>query len=265
VRADRIEAGPESAPEGGPSLLPRYDADVPDENGEPQPRRIPEATVLRLPVYQRILTELLRGGQSTVSSEQLAALAQMGAAKVRKDLSLLGSFGTRGTGYDAAFLVAQIDRALGVDRHWPVSVVGIGNLGRALINSKGFFSRGFRVTSLFDVHPDVVGQDVGGLIVRHLDELGALEPLERPVIGVVATPASAAQEASEALVRAGVRSVLNFAPRVLELPSDVFVRYVDLSIELQVISFYESRRLDTELAGPPFLRSVGLSLTPEPA
>ena len=138
------------------------------------PRRIPEATVLRLPIYQRILAELVRGGTRTVSSEQLAELARVNAAKVRKDLSLLGSFGTRGSGYDPEFLIAQIDRALGVDENWSVAMVGIGNLGRALTNSAGFASRGCQVTSLFDVDPAVVGEEIRGMRVRHMDELASL-------------------------------------------------------------------------------------------
>ncbi|MGH9092749.1 MAG: redox-sensing transcriptional repressor Rex [Acidimicrobiales bacterium] len=211
------------------------------ERTEGRPRRISEATVVRLPVYQRILSELLRGGTTTVSSEQLAAGARVNAAKVRKDLSVLGSFGTRGTGYDVAFLISQIDRALGVGRDWPVAVVGVGNLGRALVNSEGFSSRGFRVAAVFDVDPAIVGQRVGPVAVRHVDELPTLAGTERPAIGVVATPAAAAQEVANALVAIGVKSILNFAPSVLTVPPDVLLRYVDLSIELQVMSFYRSR------------------------
>ena len=234
------------------------------EKGEgTRARRIPEATVVRLPIYQRILSELVRAGQSTVSSEQLAGLARVNAAKVRKDLSLLGSFGTRGTGYDAAFLVAQIDRALGVDRDWPVVIVGIGNLGRALVNSEGFSSRGFRVAGLFDVAPAVVGEQVGPVTVAHLEQLGEMARAERPAIGVIATPAAAAQEVAEALVGIGVKSILNFAPRVLNVPADVLLRYVDLSIELQVMSFYQSRRADEVEGEVPLMRSVGLSPAPD--
>jgi redox-sensing transcriptional repressor len=233
------------------------------ERSEPRGRRIPEATVVRLPIYQRILSELLRSGAATVSSEQLASLARVNAAKVRKDLSLLGSFGTRGTGYDAAFLISQIDRALGVDRDWPVVIVGIGNLGRALVNSEGFSSRGFRVAALFDVAPGVVGEKVGPVTVRHLSDLGELAQIDRPAIGVVATPASAAQEVADALVAVGVTSILNFAPRVLVVPTEVLLRYVDLSIELQVMSFYQSRRADEVEGEVPFMRSVGLSPSPD--
>src|SRR5271169_1097368 len=126
------------------------------------PRRIPEATVARLPVYQRILLELVRGGATTVSSDRLADMARVNASKVRKDLSFLGSFGTRGSGYDAEYLLAQIDRELGLDGDWPVAIVGMGNLGRALANSPGFSSRGFRVAGLFDVEPSLVGRRIRG-------------------------------------------------------------------------------------------------------
>ena len=225
------------------------------------PRRIPEATVLRLPIYQRILAELVRGGSRTVSSEQLAELARVNAAKVRKDLSLLGSFGTRGSGYNPEFLIAQIDRALGVDENWSVAMVGIGNLGRALTNSAAFASRGCQVTSLFDVDPAVVGEEIRGMRVRHMDELASLRDGECPDIGVITTPAWAAQGVADLLVRAGVTSLLNFAPRVLTVPPTVHLRYVDLSIELQVLGFYRARADEPGQDGAraPTLGSAGLS------
>jgi redox-sensing transcriptional repressor len=229
------------------------------------PKRIPEATVLRLPVYQRILAELARGGVRTVSSEQLADLARVNAAKVRKDLSLLGSFGTRGSGYDPEFLIAQIDRALGIDENWSVAMVGIGNLGRALTNSGAFASRGCQITMLFDVDPGVVGEEIRGIQVRHMDELASLRPAECPDIGVITTPGWAAQGVADLLVRAGVTSLLNFAPRVLNVPAGVHLRYVDLSIELQVLGFYRARQEAAGRAGgdgdepTPLIRAVGLS------
>ena len=136
--------------------------------------------MLRLPIYQRILAELVRGGARTVSSERLAELARVNAAKVRKDLSLLGSFGTRGSGYDPDFLIAQIDRALGVDENWCVGIVGIGNLGRALTNFGRLPSRGARSRALFDVDPAVVGEEIRGIKVRHMDELARLRPSGAP-------------------------------------------------------------------------------------
>jgi redox-sensing transcriptional repressor len=221
--------------------------------------------VVRLPVYQRILAELVRTNVATVSSEQLATLAAVNAAKVRKDLSLLGSFGTRGSGYEPSFLITQIEHALGVDRNWAIAVVGIGNLGRALTNSEGFASRGFNVTALFDVDPNVIGEEIKGLEVRHMSEIATLRSSERPAIGVITTPGWAAQEVADLLVQVGVTSLLNFAPRVLTVPAYVHLRYVDLSIELQVLGFYRSRQdeplgeVDAEENRVPLIRSVGLS------
>ncbi|HUO47496.1 MAG TPA: redox-sensing transcriptional repressor Rex [Acidimicrobiales bacterium] len=224
-------------------------------------RRIPEATVSRLPVYQRLLLELVRAGTTTVSSEQLAELARVNASKVRKDLSFLGSFGTRGSGYDASFLLSQIDRELGLDADWPVVIVGLGNLGRALANSPGFTSRGFRVSALFDVEPSLVGTRIRGVDVHRIDDLEAVLGADPPAIGVIATPAVAAQAVADRLVQAGVRSLLNFAPRVLHTPRDVHLRYVDLSMELQVMSFYLSHgeHPGTGADGPPLPHAVGLS------
>jgi redox-sensing transcriptional repressor len=255
IRSTAVTSEPPPVDAAGPP--PEPDVATPTV---PSRRRIPEATVVRLPVYQRILEELLRSGTTTVSSEILASMARVNAAKVRKDLSLLGSFGTRGAGYDAAFLIEQIDRELGLDREWPVIIVGIGNLGRALAHSQGFTSRGFRVTALFDVDPEVIGEEIDGVPVRHIDDLGPFAALHPVSIGIIATPAPAAQAVADRLVDADVRSVLNFAPRVLTVPSDVQLRYVDLSIELQVMSFYRSRMAAADpAAAMPAIRSIGLS------
>jgi redox-sensing transcriptional repressor len=224
-------------------------------------RRIPEATVARLPVYQRILLESVRAGTTTVSSEQLAELARVNASKVRKDLSFLGSFGTRGSGYDAPFLLSQIDRELGLDGDWPVVIVGLGNLGRALANSPGFTSRGFRISGLFDVDPALVGTGIAGIEVHGIDELEARSEADPPAVGVIATPADSAQAVADRLVPTGVGALLNFAPRVLHVPPHVLLRYVDLSIELQVMSFYLSHRdhPGSAAASSPMPHAVGLS------
>jgi redox-sensing transcriptional repressor len=219
--------------------------------GDRPGKRIPEATVVRLPVYRRILSELLAEQRQNVHSEQLAELARVNAAKVRKDLSLLGSFGTRGTGYDVAFLLAQIDRALGAEEDWPVVVVGIGNLGTALVNSEGFSTRGFRILALFDADPAVVGREVGGLAVRHVDTLAEVSGLGTSAIGVVATPAAVAQQVTDALIDVGVSAILNFAPQVLRAPPHVLLRHVDLGTELQVLSFFQLRRRADATAGEP--------------
>ncbi len=217
----------------------------------------------RLPVYQRILEELLRSGTATVSSELLASSARVNAAKVRKDLSLLGSFGTRGAGYDAAFLIEQIDRQLGLDRVWRVVIAGIGNLGRALARSQGFAARNFDVVALLDTDPAIIGERVDGVEVRHPDDLPMIAAKLPLSIGVITTPASVAQRAVDTMVSAGVRSILNFAPQVLEVPPDVLLRYVDLSIELQVMSFYQAR-VENSAGGAemPGIRSIGLSGPP---
>jgi redox-sensing transcriptional repressor len=205
--------------------------------------------VVRLAVYRRILSELLVEERESVPSEELATLAHINAAKVRKDLSLLGSFGTRGTGYDVAFLLGQIDRALGAERDCPVIVVGIGHLGTALANSEGFSTRGFHIEALFDADPSVVGRPVAGLKVRPVGSLREVAEVASRSIGVVATPASAAQDVTDALVEIGVSAVLNFAPRVLSVPSHVLLRQVDLGTELQVLSFFQLRRQRAEAPG----------------
>ena len=206
-------------------------------------RPIPEATVARLPIYLRSLLDHAEssGGMTTISSEELARLAGVNAAKVRKDLSYLGSYGTRGVGYDTEYLLYQITRELGLTQDWPTALIGIGNLGRALASYKGFSERGFRIAALLDVDSAVIGKKVAGMEVRHLDDLKEVVVDESICIGIIATPPLAAQEAADRLVDAGVKSILNFAPGVVNVPPDVTIRKVDLSIELQILSFYQQR------------------------
>jgi len=205
-------------------------------------RRIPEATVARLPVYLRILLDQSESGTSNVSSEELADLAGVNAAKVRKDLSYLGTYGTRGVGYEVEYLIYQVRRELGLTHDWPVVIVGAGNLGQALAGYGGFGNRGFPVAGIVDNDPAKVGSPIGGVRVRPVAELAAIVRAQEVSIGVVATPASAAQEAADQLVAAGVTSILNFAPVVLNAPPGVNVRKVDLAVELQILSYYEQRR-----------------------
>ncbi len=204
-------------------------------------RPVPKVTVQRLPVYLRCL-ENVAAGQTKISSEELATMAGVNPAKVRKDLSYLGSFGVRGVGYDTEHLKFQIKVELGLEEDWHVVIVGVGNLGRALANYGGFVERGFRIVGLFDADPAKIGTTVNGLIVEPLDQLDRKVKAENALIGVVTTPAEAAQEVAEALARAGVQSILNFAPTVIKPPDGVDVRRVDLSTELQVLSFYLHRR-----------------------
>jgi len=203
---------------------------------------LPEATIARLPEYLRALHHLSESGSDTVSSEGLAAAAGVNSAKLRKDLSHLGSYGTRGVGYDVALLIDQIEYILGLDQRRAVCLVGVGNLGHALAGYDGFASRGFRIVALFDADPAKVGELINGMTVRHIDELSRVAVDESLAIGVIATPAGAAQAVADELVAAGVTSILNFAPCVLSVPANVDVRKVDLAIELQILSFHEHRK-----------------------
>jgi redox-sensing transcriptional repressor len=209
---------------------------------------IPEATVSRLPLYLQALTALAERGVATVSSEELAAAAGVGSAKLRKDLSHLGSYGTRGVGYEVEYLVNEISSELGLTQDWRVVIVGVGNLGHALANYAGFATRGFTVVALFDAAESVVGEEVAGLPVRSVDELADVVAELGIQIGVVATPAGVAQEVCDRMVAAGVTGVLNFAPCVLSVPDGVMVRRVDLSTELQILAFHEQRKVATRLA-----------------
>jgi redox-sensing transcriptional repressor len=221
-------------------------------------RDIPEATVARLPVYLRALTALSEQGTATCSSEELATAAGVNSAKLRKDLSYLGSYGTRGVGYDVDYLRYQIAREIGVTQDWPVVIVGIGNLGHALANSSGFSSRGFRIVALLDADPRRQGEDVGGLGIRAFEEIEALVEEHGVAIGVIATPAAAAQDVCDRLVSAGVTSILNFAPAVLSVPDGVDVRKVDLSIELQILAYHEQRKSLAERTSPGALPLDGV-------
>lgn len=198
----------------------------------------------RLPLYSRVLLEMADQSIGTVSSEQLAELAGVNAAKVRKDLSHLGSYGTRGVGYDVAELVDEIARELGLTHDWPVAIVGLGNLGRALANYRGFGARGFRIVALVDADPAKIGESVGDLAIEPIAALDEIVASRHVAIGVIATPAAAAQEVSDRLVAAGVGSILNFAPTVVSVPPEVSLRKVDLATELQILSFYQQHRAE---------------------
>ncbi|WP_300606545.1 redox-sensing transcriptional repressor Rex [Trebonia sp.] len=208
----------------------------------PSPGGIPEATVARLPVYLRALYTLAERGVGTVASEELAVAAGVNSAKLRKDLSYLGSYGIRGVGYDVDYLVYQVSRALGLTQNWPVVIVGAGNLGRALANYGGFATRGFRIAAVLDTDQAMVGRELGSVVVRHVSELEAVVASQAIAIGVIAVPAGAAQAVCDRLVAARVTSILNFAPLVLTVPAGVDVRKVDLSIELQILAFHAQRR-----------------------
>jgi redox-sensing transcriptional repressor len=214
-------------------------AGVPDGTVFPD---LPEATVARLPEYLRALHHLAETGYETVSSEGLATAAGVNSAKLRKDLSHLGSYGTRGVGYDVALLIAQIEHVLGLTQRRGVALVGVGNLGHALAGYAGFGNRGFRFVALFDADPARIGEGINGMVVRDIEEMPEVVAAEAISIAVIATPAHAAQAVADRLVAAGVTSILNFAPCVLSVPDGVDVRKVDLAVELQILSFHEHRK-----------------------
>jgi redox-sensing transcriptional repressor len=204
--------------------------------------RVPDATVARLATYLRVLGSLGDRAITTVSSEELAAAAGVNSAKLRKDLSFLGSYGIRGVGYHVATLTEEIARTLGITVHRSVALIGVGNLGQALAGYAGFASRGFRIAALIDADPARVGTTIRGLIVRDIVHLEQIVAEEEIMIAVLATPASVAQDVCDRLVAAGVTSILNFAPVVLTVPGHVDVRKVDLAAELQILSFHETRK-----------------------
>ncbi len=207
---------------------------------------IPDATVNRLPMYHRSLLAMASRGVILVSSEELADASGVTSTKLRKDLSFLGSYGTRGVGYEVEFLLYQISRALGLTQQWPVVIVGIGNLGHALAGYQGFASRGFNIVGLFDSDNSRVGEKVSvagnSLVVNSLSDLPKVVRMSGASIGVIATPENSAQEVCDVLVANGVTSILNFAPVLLDVPAGVDVRRVDLATELQILAFHEQRK-----------------------
>src|SRR4051794_27768021 len=218
-----------------PATAQRVDGRGPDA-------RVPDATVARLATYLRVLGTLADRSVNTVSSEELAVAAGVNSAKLRKDLSYLGSYGIRGVGYHVDTLTEEIARTLGITVHRSVALIGVGNLGQALAGYAGFASRGFRIAALIDADPSRIGTTILGLVVRDIADLAEIVAQERIAIAVLATPASVAQEVSDRLVEAGVTSILNFAPVVLNVPPHVDVRKVDLAAELQILSFHDSRK-----------------------
>jgi len=217
-----------------------------------RPRKLSEPTIARLPVYQRIAEGWMRRGQSRIDSQQIGELAGVTATTVRRDLAGLGSIGTRGSGYDVKVLNDRIAEALGHDREYDVVVVGIGNLGRALVNSSNFLIRGARLAALYDIDPAVVGTTVAGHVVQPLDEL-----TESATVAVICVPASAAQAVTDRLVGADIHALLNFSPQVLTVPLGTAVHYVDFSIELQILMYHLNN--GTGPLGGGLLHSLGIS------
>jgi len=196
--------------------------------------RISESTVRRLSHYYRVLEEVAGEGQRVISSHRLAEREGVTSAQVRKDLSCFGSFGRRGLGYDVRHLREQIRGILGLSRRWRVAIAGAGHIGSALLAYRGFGEQGFDVVAVFDSSPQRIGRPAGDLAVRPMNSLSARDAID---VGVVATPPGAAQDVADAMVAAGVRGILNFAPRKLHVPAAVALRHVEMTVELESLSF----------------------------
>jgi len=200
--------------------------------------KIPEMTIRRLSVYTRCLQQLQEDGVKTVSSQDLAERFSLNSAQVRKDLAYFGEFGVRGIGYYVSGLKAELQRILGLDREWPIALVGFGNLGSALFHYKGFSRQGFRIAVIFDDDPAKIGRSVDGVPITGTKDMGRELRARAIQIAIVAVPAEGAQVVTDQLVAAGVRAVLNFAPARLRVAREIRLKNVDLSIELETLSFY---------------------------
>ena len=199
--------------------------------------RLSRASVGRLSLYLRYLEGVRREGLPTVSSGQLGEALGVTDAQVRKDLATLGNLGQPGIGYPTEELIAAIRGTLGIDREWRVAVVGVGNLARALLRYRGFREQGFRIVALFDADPAKMGQRLEGLTVRSVEQMPAVIEATGAELGLLAVPAEAAQQVANALVAAGIRGVLNFAPTAVRLPPTVSLVSVDLAVQLEQLAF----------------------------
>ncbi|MBM6620085.1 redox-sensing transcriptional repressor Rex [Micrococcaceae bacterium RIT802] len=213
---------------------------------KPGEKLLPEATLGRMTLYLRALEALRDAGRATVSSEVLSAAAGVNPAILRKDLSLLGTFGTRGVGYRVEVLATRISTTLGLEREWRVAILGAGNLGRALAGYSGFQGGGFDVGAIFDVADSAVGRQLGGLTVRHVDELSEAVGELGINMAVLAVPGVAAQELCERVIAAGITNILSFAPVVLQVPEGIRVRKVDMARELQILAYHAAFGADRD-------------------
>lgn len=207
------------------------------KSGLSSPDAVPKAVVSRLSLYLRELQRLVRDGLETTSSTRLGKLLGFTDAQVRKDLAYFGQFGHPGVGYRCAELIPAIKRILGTHQPWPVAIVGVGNLGRALLGYKGFGQQGFQVVAALDIDPTKVGSEIDGIRVYHLDELERVVGQLGVRLAIVAVPAPQAQGVADRLAAAGVDGVLNFAPVTLALPEQMSVVGVDLAIELEQLCY----------------------------
>lgn len=201
------------------------------------PAPVPEVVVMRLPLYLRALT-LLEEKQDIISSQQLGERLQLTPAQIRKDLSYFGKFGKQGRGYNVKTLLRELRAILALDREWNMALVGIGRLGRAILDYARFGRSGFKIVAAFDADPALVGKRVAGLVIKDMSELTVTIASQQIGIGIVAVPASQAQPVIDALVNAGVKAILNYAPVAARVPAGVRLRDIDPVVAAQSMTFY---------------------------
>ena len=200
--------------------------------------QVSDVVILRLPMYVRALSQLLDAGSEVVDSKTLGRLIRIAPAQVRKDLSYLGKFGKQGQGYSVPYLRDELRGILGLDRRWTACLVGVGNLGQAIIDYPGFVPAGFRIVAAFDSDPELLGKSIGGIPVRPMSELDGTVEASEITIGIVAVPASQAQSVIDRLIDAGVQGILNYAPVAPHVPERVILRNIDPVLSLQSMTYY---------------------------
>lgn len=207
-----------------------------------QAKRVPEGTISRLFIYFREITELARLNIRTVSSAELGERVNLSDAQVRKDLGHFGQFGVSGSGYDTAELKAALEKILGKDKSWNVAIVGAGHLGSALMTYPGFKERGLNIVAAFDIDAKKVGKQIKDITIQFIEDLPKVIAEKKVSIGIIAVPAKEGQEAADRLVKSGVACILNFAPVTLTVPDNIKVKDVDLSRELETLSYFLANR-----------------------
>ena len=213
------------------------------KSDSPPPRDVPNVVVSRLSLYLRELQQLVREGRATVSSSQLGKMLGFTDAQVRKDLAYFGHFGHPGIGYRCHDLIAEIRHILGTDRQWTVTMVGVGNMGRALLRYKGFAAQGFRIVAAFDIDPRITDSTIEGVPVHSQQRMAEVVRKQQIQLGMITVPAAQAQEVADALVTAGIAGIVNFAPVTLSLPPEVALVGVDLTTELEQLAFSVANRI----------------------
>jgi redox-sensing transcriptional repressor len=204
----------------------------------------PDVVIRRLPLYARSLRYLLEEGIHSVSSQELGERINVTAAQIRKDLSYFGEFGKQGIGYDVEKLLHHIEGILGLTQEWSVVLIGVGSLGQAIARYEGFRSKGLKLVGLFDIDPSKHGQEVAGLPIRAYAELPTVVNEHEVKLAIIAVPATDAQQVADSLIEAGVRAILNYAPIILQVPDDVWVRYIDPVAVLHSMTYYLARTED---------------------